>query len=167
VALGANLSGMHGDPLTTLRVAISELAPLSKVAVQVSPFYQSDPKDCPAGSPVYINAVARLMPLPGEDPFSLLHKLQNIETQFGRTRSGMRNEARTLDLDLLSFGEARIATAALVLPHPRAHERRFVLEPWISLVGAEWPLRGTTLGQWLHQCSDPPLLRLGHAEAEL
>ena len=124
VALGANLSGIHGDPLATLRAAITELAALSKDAVQVSPFYQSDPKDCPPGSPVYINAVARLTPFPAEDPFSFLQKLQNIETQFGRTRSGVRNEARTLDLDLLSFGEVQLDTEVLVLPHPRAHERR-------------------------------------------
>jgi 2-amino-4-hydroxy-6-hydroxymethyldihydropteridine diphosphokinase len=160
VALGANLAGVHGDPLTTLTAAITELAGLSQDAVQVSPFYRSDPKDCPPGSPVYVNAVARMTPLPGEDPFSFLEKLQNIETKFGRTRSGVRNEARTLDLDLLSFDEEQVATEVLVLPHPRAHERRFVLEPWIILAGAEWPLNGSTLGEWLHKCSDPPLHQL-------
>jgi 2-amino-4-hydroxy-6-hydroxymethyldihydropteridine diphosphokinase len=160
VALGANLSSLQGDPLRTLKSALAELALLSSEELQVSPFYKSDPKDCPPDSPVYINAVARLVPLPGEDPFSLLQKLQNIETRFGRVRSGILNEARTLDLDLLTFGQQQLATEVLVLPHPRAHARRFVLEPWLTLVGAQWPLHGSTLGEWLHQCSDPPLIRL-------
>lgn len=160
VALGANLSGIYGDPLTTLKSVLAELALLSREALQVSPFYQSDPKDCPPGSPGYVNAVARLVPLPGEDPFSLLHKLQNLEAQFGRVRSGIRNEARTLDLDLLTFGQEQIAIEVLVLPHPRAHERRFVLEPWLALAGAQWPLKGSTLGEWLDQCLDPPLVLL-------
>ena len=160
VALGANLSGRHGDPHTTLKSALTELARLSREPLQVSPFYKSDPKDCPPGSPLYINAVARLAPLSGEDPFSLLYKLQTIETQFGRVRSGRVNEARTLDLDLLSFAEEYIATEILVLPHPRAHERRFVLEPWITLVGQQWLLNGSTLGEWLDKCQDPPLVLL-------
>ncbi len=160
VALGANLSGMHGDPLTTLKAALAELALLSKDALQVSPFFKSDPKDCPPGSPLYVNAVARLLPLAGEDPFSLLHKLQDIENKFGRVRTGVRNEARTLDLDLLSFGEEQVATDVLHLPHPRAHERRFVLEPWITLAGAQWPLEQSTLGKWLSECSDPPLIKI-------
>jgi len=160
VALGANLSGVGGDPLSTLKSALAELASLSAEELQVSPFYQSDPKDCPPGSPVYINAVARLQPQSAENAFSLLHKLQDIENRFGRIRTGVRNEARTLDLDLLSFGEDEIATDELILPHPRAHERRFVLEPWITLAGAEWPLKNSTLGNWLDKCLDPPLVKI-------
>jgi 2-amino-4-hydroxy-6-hydroxymethyldihydropteridine diphosphokinase len=160
VALGANLPGTHGDPLAILKAAVTELALLSADDLRVSPFFKSDPKDCPPGSPMYINAVARLLPVPGEDPFSLLHKLQDIENKFGRIRTGMRNEARTLDLDLLSFGDAHIMTDILHLPHPRAHERRFVLEPWITLAGSQWPLKGRTLGKWLDDCSDPPLIRI-------
>jgi 2-amino-4-hydroxy-6-hydroxymethyldihydropteridine diphosphokinase len=101
-----------------------------------------------------------LLPLADEDPFSLLHKLQAIENKFGRVRTGVRNEARTLDLDLLSFDEQEIATAVLSLPHPRAHERRFVLEPWIAVAGTQWPLNGSTLGGWLGKCADPPLIKL-------
>src|SRR5688572_17171637 len=160
IALGANLSGPGGNPQTTLKSAITALALLSREAMQVSPFYRSDPKDCPPDSPQYINAVARLVPLQDETPLSLLKKLQDIEQRFGRIRSGRRNEARTLDLDLLSFGEEQIVTDVLVLPHPRAHERRFVLEPWITLAGPEWPLNESTLGEWLRKCSDPPLIRL-------
>jgi 2-amino-4-hydroxy-6-hydroxymethyldihydropteridine diphosphokinase len=160
VALGANLALRHGDPLTILKAALTELASLSIDDLQVSSFYKSDPKDCPPDSPMYINAVARLLPPAGEDPFSLLRKLQGIENKFGRVRTGVRNEARTLDLDLLSFGEQQITTDVLNLPHPRAHERRFVLEPWITLAGSEWPLKGRTLGKWLDDCSDPPLIKI-------
>lgn len=160
VALGANLSGAYGDPLATLKLALAELRALSATELQVSPFYKSDPKDCPPGSPLYINAVARLQPLGDETPFSLLHKLQDIESRFGRIRTGVRNEARTLDLDLLSFGDEQIMADELILPHPRAHERRFVLEPWISLAGTDWLLRDKTLSDWLDECKDPPLLKL-------
>lgn len=160
VALGANLVGAYGDPLATLEFALVELSALSAGALQVSPFYESDPKDCPAGSPMYVNAVASLQPRSGESPISFLHKLQDIESKFGRRRTGVRNEARTLDLDLLSFGEEQMMTDELVLPHPRAHERRFVLEPWINLAGPDWLLRDKTLGDWLDECKDPPLLKL-------
>ncbi|MES2624107.1 MAG: 2-amino-4-hydroxy-6-hydroxymethyldihydropteridine diphosphokinase [Pseudomonadota bacterium] len=163
VALGANLSGIHGDPRSALEAAIKELAALSSEPVEVSPFYKSDPKDCPPGSPVYINAVVKLVPMYDETPLSLLKKLQRIEGDFGRVRSGVRNEARTLDLDLLEFGDEQLETDVLVLPHPRAHERRFVLEPWITLAGVEWPLKGSTLGAWLDRCSDPPLLKIDSA----
>ena len=163
VALGANLSGIHGDPRSTLEAAVKELAPLSSEALEVSPFYKSDPKDCPPGSPVYINAVVKLVPVPDETPLSLLEKLQRIEADFGRVRSGVRNEARTLDLDLLEFGDEQLATEVLVLPHPRAHERRFVLEPWITLAGEKWPLKGSTLRTWLDKCSDPPLMKIDPA----
>ena len=160
VALGANLSSLSGDPLATLKSALIELAALSHEPLLVSPFYKSAPKDCPPNSPVYINAVARLTPLPDEDPFSLLHKLQALESKFGRVRTGVRNEARTLDLDLLSFEEQEINTDVLLLPHPRAHERRFVLEPWIAVAGTQLQLKGSTLGSWLSKCTDPPLIKL-------
>lgn len=163
VALGANLAGIYGDPVTTLKSALNELGLLSSEILQVSPFYRSDPKDCPPGSPVYVNAVARLVLPVGADAFSLLHKLQDIENKFGRVRTGIRNEARTLDLDLLSFGDEEIETDVLQLPHPRAHERRFVLEPWIAVAGTRWPLKGRTLGEWLDECLDPPLVMIEHS----
>lgn len=160
VALGANLPFGGGDPAETLRAVLPELQRLSTVPLQVSPFYQSDPKDCPPGSPRYVNAVAALLPVAGTTPESLLLQLQALEQRFGRVRSGVINEARTLDLDLLAFGQETRSTAFLTLPHPRAHERRFVLEPWIDLAGPAYKLGAATLAQWLQQCSDPPLQRL-------
>ncbi|HEY0961010.1 MAG TPA: 2-amino-4-hydroxy-6-hydroxymethyldihydropteridine diphosphokinase, partial [Pseudomonadales bacterium] len=86
--------------------------------------------------------------------------LQHIEDKYGRVRSGIRNEARTLDLDLLAFGSIVCNTPELTLPHPRAHERRFVLQPWMEIAGEHWRLHGKTLSRLLHECEDPPLHRL-------
>lgn len=160
VALGANLPHGDGHPADTLRAVLPELQALSAAPLRVSSFYESEPKDCPPDSPRYLNAVVGLLPLPDESPETLLDRLQELERRFGRVRSGLRNEARTLDLDLLAFGSAVRTTDHLSLPHPRAHERRFVLEPWQELAGAEWHLRGMTLSDWLLRCNDPALRRL-------
>ncbi|MDR0780619.1 MAG: 2-amino-4-hydroxy-6-hydroxymethyldihydropteridine diphosphokinase [Pseudomonadales bacterium] len=160
VALGANLPSAAGTPLTTLQRAVDALRAHSAAPPVVSPYYESDPKDCPPLSPRYCNAVVALWPRADETALSLLLKLQRIEADFGRVRSSLVNAARTLDLDLLTFPNASSNTTQLTLPHPRAHERRFVLEPWIAIAGAAWPLHQRTLGQWLEACGDPPLLRV-------
>ena len=160
VALGANLPGVAGDPVQTLQAALVDLGQLSHEPLIVSSFYQSTPKDCPPGSPLYVNAVAALQPLHGEEPLSLLKKLQAIEERHGRRRSGVPNEARIIDLDLLGFAGVNCASPILTLPHPRAHERRFVLEPWIEIAGQGWWLYGKSLGEWLKVCGDPALHRL-------
>ena len=163
VALGANLPRGAADPAATLRAVLPELQALATGPLLVSAFYESDPKDCPPGSPRYVNAVAGFLPRPGEIPESLLERLQELERRFGRVRSGLVNEPRTLDLDLLAFADARRDTPRLILPHPRAHERRFVLEPWLDVAGEGWLLHGRTLLAWLAECQDPPLLRLSEA----
>lgn len=160
VALGANLPHGDGHPADTLHAVLPELQALSAAPLRVSAFYESDPKDCPRGSPRYVNAVAALLPGPGESPESLLDRLQDLERRFGRVRSGVVNESRTLDLDLLAFAAATRDTARLTLPHPRAHERRFVLEPWLELAGPNWQLRGQSLAAWLQRCTDPALHKL-------
>ena len=76
-----------------------------------------------------MNAVVVLVPHENETPESLLGKLQTLETEFGRRPKQVLNEPRPLDLDLIAFGDEVHATAALTLPHPRAHQRRFVLQP--------------------------------------
>jgi 2-amino-4-hydroxy-6-hydroxymethyldihydropteridine diphosphokinase len=76
-----------------------------------------------------LNAVAVLVPRADETPETLLAQLQRIEMVFGRQPRQVRNKPRPLDLDLLTFRREVRATATLTLPHPRAHLRRFVLEP--------------------------------------
>ena len=86
--------------------------------------------DCPPGSPPFVNAVVGLLHFAAETPETFnCEKLQTLEKEFGRAPKTVLNEARPLDLDLIAFGYATRNTPQLVLPHPRAHERRFVLEP--------------------------------------
>lgn len=121
VGVGANL----GDPDSTLEAAFAALDALPGTrSVARSSLYRSAPVD--AAGPDYLNAVAELRSelAPGE----LLAALQAIERRFGRERP-YHHAPRTLDLDLLLYGERVVDTPALTLPHPRAHLRAFVLEP--------------------------------------
>ncbi|MBE7368514.1 2-amino-4-hydroxy-6-hydroxymethyldihydropteridine diphosphokinase [Ramlibacter pallidus] len=121
VGLGANL----GDPGRTLTQALSALATLPRTRlVAHSRLYRSAPVG--AGGPDFLNAVAELstrLTAP-----ELLTALQQLEHAAGRERP-YRNAPRTLDLDLLLYGSARIGSAALTVPHPRLRERAFVLLP--------------------------------------
>ncbi len=121
ISLGANL----GDARAAVLGASAELTalPASRLIAQSS-LYRSAPVD--ATGPDFVNAVAGIdTALSATD---LLAALQTIEQRHGRVR-GERNAPRTLDLDLLLHGEAVIDTPALTLPHPRLHERAFVLLP--------------------------------------
>ena len=127
IGLGANL----GDAPRTLVEAAGQLARLPRSErVALSPPYRSAPLD--AGGPDFINAVVLLRTRLG--PHELLHELQRIEAAHGRERP-FRNAPRTLDLDLLLYGDRTIADAVLSVPHPRMHERAFVLRPLSDV----WP----------------------------
>jgi len=138
IGLGANL----GDPVATLEAALDALAALARPgrheegALRVSSFWRTAPIE--AHGPDFVNAVAGLST--DLAPHALLDVLQSIEARFGRERP-YRNAPRTLDLDLLVYGVdgddgGRVCTdERLTLPHPRAHERAFVLEPLAEL----WP----------------------------
>ena len=78
---------------------------------------------------MFVNAVVGMVPRQDETPESLLAKLKQLEKEFGRGPKKTLNEPRTLDLDLIAFGDEQRHSPELILPHPRAHERRFVLEP--------------------------------------
>ena len=121
IGLGANL----GDARATLAWAVQQLAAHPDVQVQrVSSLYRTRPVD--AEGPDFLNAVVLLTTT--LSPQALLGLLQGLELQAGRERP-YRNAPRTLDLDLLLFGQRKLNTQELTLPHPRLHERRFVLEP--------------------------------------
>ena len=125
IALGSNL----GDSRWILDHAIRRLEALSDHPLRCSSFWQTSPVDCPPDSPPFLNAVVELVPRAGETPESLLAKLQALERESGRRITAVRNAPRSLDLDLIAFGAEKRATPELALPHPRAHQRRFVLEP--------------------------------------
>jgi len=125
IALGSNL----GNSRQTLQEAIGRIQQLSAVPVLQSSFWETTPVDCPPGSPMFLNAVIALVPKSGETPESLLSQLQLLEKEFGRQMKKIANEPRPLDLDLISFGAEVRDGPALILPHPRAHLRRFVLQP--------------------------------------
>jgi 2-amino-4-hydroxy-6-hydroxymethyldihydropteridine diphosphokinase len=125
VGLGANL----GDARATLRAALVELGALPDTRlVAQSPMYGSKPID--ASGPDYVNAVAELATT--LTPPDLLLALQAIELRFGRQRP-YQNAPRTLDLDLLLFGQRTLATTTLTVPHPRLHQRAFALLPLLAL----------------------------------
>lgn len=138
VGLGANL----GDAAASLQAAVAALAALPDTTlVAQSPLYTSAPVD--AAGPDYVNAVAaldtRLAPL------ALLQALQAIEKAHGRQRP-YHHAPRTLDLDLLLHGQTVLDTPVLTLPHPRLHERAFVLRPLLDLApDLRHPLHGPLL----------------------
>ena len=125
IALGSNL----GNRYANLQAACDCLR---KIAVVGEPFleastFETEPLHCPPGSPFFSNSVIE-MAWEGS-PFDLLEITQSIESQLGRTANPERNAPRIIDVDLLYFGREIIDTEALVLPHPRIGERRFVLQP--------------------------------------
>jgi 2-amino-4-hydroxy-6-hydroxymethyldihydropteridine diphosphokinase len=139
VALGSNL----GDSRRNILLGMRHLEELSDGPMLRSSLWQTAPVDCPPGSPVFVNAVVALLSGQGETPETLLAKLQALEKEFGRRPKVVLNEPRPLDLDLIAFGNERRATRELTLPHPRAHERRFVLQP-LSEIAPDLILPGQT-----------------------
>ena len=139
VALGSNL----GESVRLLRAVTERLQDFADEPLRKSSLWRSAPVACPPGSPDFVNAVVAFRPRPEETPESLRVKLQGLETEFGRRPKMVLNEARSLDLDLIAFGDQVRATPALTLPHPRAHLRAFVLAPLAEL-GPDWILPGQT-----------------------
>jgi len=132
IALGSNL----GDSRRILLHAMDRLQELSDRPILKSSLWRTTPADCPPGSPYFVNAVAGFVAREGETPESLLAKLQGIESDFGRQPKKVPNEPRPLDLDLIAFRAEQRATRELTLPHPRAHHRRFVLQPLSEIAPA-------------------------------
>ena len=154
VALGANLPGPDGAPaLETCRRAAGELDLLPGLRLRaLSRWFATAPVPPTPGAPDYVNGVALLEPAAGSappDPGLLLAELQRIEARFGRVRP-YPNAPRTLDLDLLDQDGLVRAIPDPVLPHPRLHERAFVLAPLCDLApGWRHPLLGRTATELL------------------
>ena len=129
IGLGANL----GDARLALQKAVQSIAALPQTRVlRVSSLYGSAPVD--ASGPDYLNAVAEIST--SLSPLALLDALQTIELDAGRERP-YRNAPRTLDLDIVRFGDLTMNTDRLTLPHPRWSERAFVLLPMAELLGEQ------------------------------
>ena len=139
IALGSNL----GNSREILVSAMARLQEFSTSPLLKSSLLETAPVDCPPGSPNFLNAVVALTPRANETPETLLAKLQTLEKEFGRQPKKVLNEARPLDLDLIAFGQETRATRQLVLPHPRAHLRRFVLQP-LAEIAPDLILHGQT-----------------------
>jgi 2-amino-4-hydroxy-6-hydroxymethyldihydropteridine diphosphokinase len=125
IALGSNV----GDRAHILQEAMSRVAALSSGPVKSSSLWITTPVDCPPGSAFFLNAVMAITLPASLTVEQLLDQLHQLEKDYGRGPRIVRNEPRPLDLDLITFGSRICHTAQLTLPHPRAHLRRFVLQP--------------------------------------
>jgi 2-amino-4-hydroxy-6-hydroxymethyldihydropteridine diphosphokinase len=137
VGIGSNLE----DPVRQVREAFDELDRLPHTrVVKKSSLYRSAPVGH-AAQPDFINAVAQLET--GLSAERLLAELQEVEQRHGRKRS-FANAPRTLDLDVLLYGNTRLDLPQLKIPHPRMHERAFVLRPLLEIAPQlGFPLEGT------------------------
>jgi 2-amino-4-hydroxy-6-hydroxymethyldihydropteridine diphosphokinase len=160
IALGSNL----GDSRKIILDAMARLQNFSDAPILKSSLWQTTPVDCPPNSPKFVNAVVGMIPKENETPESLLKKLCELEKEFGRAPKTILNEPRSLDLDLIAFGNEIRPPAPkrseggnspeLILPHPRAHLRKFVLQP-LGEIAAELILPGQpkTISQLLAEIS--------------
>ncbi|MEA3242555.1 MAG: 2-amino-4-hydroxy-6-hydroxymethyldihydropteridine diphosphokinase [Pseudomonadota bacterium] len=153
IGLGSNLD----NPESQLKTAIEALTGLPQTRLQArSSLYRSAPMG-PQDQPDYLNAVVQLST--GLEPEALLDKLQGIEQAQGRVRA-QHWGPRTLDLDILLYGEDVVATERLKIPHPGIAERSFVLYPLAEINGQlEIPELGG-VGSLMEQCPDAGLSRL-------
>ena len=141
IALGSNLSGGFGSSKALLEAAVTRLSAVGLRVVKRSSWWRSAAWPDPT-APDYLNGLAIVET--GIGPAEVMGVLAEIEREFGRVR-GDRNAARTLDLDLIAHGRTVLNGPELVLPHPRAAERLFVMGP-LAEIAPEWrhPVSGET-----------------------
>ena len=157
VGIGSNLAAPgYSSPQNTAEAALAALPGIRAALCARSSWYASEPVPA-SDQPWFINAVVEIgteLPAP-----ELLARLLALETRFGRKRS-VRDAARTLDLDLLDYDGSQCSTPDLMLPHPRLHERRFVLMP-LQEIAPQWrhPRLGLTVAELLAQLPSGQAIR--------
>lgn len=128
LSIGSNL----GERRNNLQGAVNTIAETPEVWVTaVSPVYESEPIEAPEGSKHFLNAIVLLDTTLSAR--TLLERALAVESAYGREQGGERNAPRTLDIDLIVLGDRRADEEDLILPHPRAGERAFVLVPWLDV----------------------------------
>ncbi len=158
VALGANL----GEPLAQIRQAVAALQQLpSSRFIACSPLYGSVPMG-PSDQPDYVNGVAWLET--ELSPHALLDETQRIELALGRVRKDERWGPRTLDLDLLLFGQEQVQDERLTIPHYGMKDRAFVLVPLFDLVPDLQLPCGSALRDWVATCDRSGLFPLADSQ---
>ena len=148
LGIGANLSGDFACPRAACGAALEALGEGGLRIVERAPWYESAPVPV-SDQPWYVNTVVFIETTQG--PAELMAVLLETEEAMGRVRS-IRNAPRVIDLDLLAFGKQVVETEQLTLPHPRMHERAFVVLPWRDLA-PDWqhPVIGQTIQQLAEQ----------------
>ncbi|MBI5782893.1 MAG: 2-amino-4-hydroxy-6-hydroxymethyldihydropteridine diphosphokinase [Gammaproteobacteria bacterium] len=154
IGLGSNLA----DPIAQVHAGVAALAQLEQTRVEAcSSFYRTAPVGL-REQPDFINAVCRVRT--GQVPATLMRNLLEIERMHGRLRQGGKGGPRTLDLDLLLYGDQAIRMAELTVPHPRLHERAFVLYPLHEIEpDLVIPGRGV-LRELLADCAGQPIQKI-------
>jgi len=155
IALGSNL----GDSRRIIFEAMARLEMISGQPLLKSSLWQTTPVDCPPNSPLFVNAVVGFASQKNETPESLLQKLRALEEEFGRPPKKALNEPRSLDLDLIAFGTEMRNSPGLIVPHPRAYLRRFVLQPLSEIAPAFiLPGQSKTISQLLAGLPDEEIV---------
>ena len=151
VGIGSN----RGDSIGIVLESIERLRGFGNGEFRSSSLWRTSPVDCPPDSASFVNAVVAFEPCDGLDPEALLAALKELEREYGRGPTQVRNAPRELDLDLLAYGDETRMTPQFVLPHPRATERRFVMAPAAEIVAdLRWPGTDATVADLLGRIDD-------------
>ncbi|MEM7216816.1 MAG: 2-amino-4-hydroxy-6-hydroxymethyldihydropteridine diphosphokinase [Pseudomonadota bacterium] len=170
VAVGSNIATTDCSRGDRVRSALADLRRLAAAGFQASSLWRSAAVGGPDDAADYVNAVAAFRVAPTVHPWSMLRALQRLERRAGRPTRRTRNTPRTLDLDLLTFGDWHRDSVLLSVPHPQALARHFVLQPASEVApGLLWPGTERTVSEWL--AALPPagddLRRLNAADESL
>lgn len=146
--LGSNLGDRSSNISNAIKLIANEIAEIDLS----SGLYETDPWGN-SGQDKFLNQVIKLQS--NKDPVDLLENVLSIEQRLGRTRDGERNSARTIDIDILFYGDMIVKSSNLEIPHPRIHLRKFVLVPMNEIApGLIHPVFGKSIDRLLRCCPD-------------